>query len=118
VEYRLGREAEGQVSLISLNYLNNIYRNKSDIYEDSTENYINPMLDYWFDIRNGITFDYGLTLGDFERSPDLTGHVIMGRYTYRFNPRTSFPQIFLILFEIDFPGMTSFASGSSMGSPR
>jgi hypothetical protein len=53
------------------------------------ENYINPRLTYWFNIRNGMTLDYGFTLGDFERSPDFVGHTVTGRYTYRFNPRTS-----------------------------
>jgi hypothetical protein len=53
------------------------------------ENYINPRLTFWFDIRNGITLDYAYTLGDFERSSDLEGHEVTGRYTYRFNPRTS-----------------------------
>jgi hypothetical protein len=33
--------------------------------------------------------EYGLTLGDFELSSDLIGHMGTGRYTYRFNPRTS-----------------------------
>jgi hypothetical protein len=33
--------------------------------------------------------DYGFTLGDFERSSDFVGHTATGRYTYRFNPRTS-----------------------------
>jgi uncharacterized protein (PEP-CTERM system associated) len=36
-----------------------------------------------------VSLEYGLTLGHFERSPDFTGHMATGRYTYRFNPRTS-----------------------------
>ena len=84
MEYRFGRE-----NVIAVNYRNNIYEIKSEISEDSTENYINPRLTYWFNIRNGVSFEYGLTLGDFQRSPDLMGHMAMGRYTYRFNPRTS-----------------------------
>jgi hypothetical protein len=99
-EYRFGRE-----NLVSINYINNVYRNESDLYEDSTENYINPKLDYWFDIRNGISLEYGFTLGDFERSPDLTGHMIMGRYTYRFNPRTSvFADFTYYRRDFEFPG--------------
>jgi hypothetical protein len=84
VEYRFGRD-----NIFGINYRNNIYRIDSRSFEDSTENYVNPRLTYWFNIRNGITLEYGLTLGDFERSPDLTGHMGMGRYTYRFNPKTS-----------------------------
>jgi len=104
-EYRFGREGEDQVSLISLNYINNIYRNESDLYQDSTENYISPRLDYWFDIRNGISLEYGYLLGDFETDPDLTGQMIMGRYTYRFNPRTSvFADFTYFIRDFDFPG--------------
>ena len=84
VEYRLGRE-----NSFGINYRNNAYRIKSRVFEDSTENNINPRMTYWFDIRNGITLDYGFTLGDFERSSDFVGHAATGRYTYRFNPRTS-----------------------------
>jgi hypothetical protein len=84
VEYGFGRE-----NIFGINYRNNTYRIRSDQFEDSMENYINPRLTYWFNIRNGITLDYGLTLGDFERSSDLVGHTVTGRYTYRFNPRTS-----------------------------
>ena len=84
VEYRFGRE-----NTVALNYRNNIYEIDSEISEDSMENYINPRLAYWFNIHNGVSLEYGLTLGDFERSSDLTGHMGTGRYTYRFNPRTS-----------------------------
>ena len=84
VEYRFGRD-----NIFGIKYRNNIYRINSLLFEDSTENSINPRLTYWFNIRNGITLDYGFTLGDFERSPDFVGHTVTGRYTYRFNPRTS-----------------------------
>ena len=84
VEYRFGRE-----DIFSIYYENNIYRNQSPLSEDSTENFINPRLTYWFNIRNGLSLDYGLILGNFQRSPDLIGHTTTARYTYRFNPRTS-----------------------------
>jgi len=85
LEYRFGRE-----DIISINYLNNVYRNqRSSLFEDSTENYINPKLTYWFNIRNGLTLDYFLTLGNYERSPDQIAQGAMARYTYRFDPRTS-----------------------------
>jgi hypothetical protein len=84
LEYRFGRE-----DLISINYMNNIYRNESPLHEDSTENYISPALTYWFNIRNGISISYALDLGNFERSSDMTGNIATGRYTYRFNPKTS-----------------------------
>ncbi len=84
VQYQFGRE-----NIFSVNYRNNIYRIDSRTSEDSTENFINPRITYWFDIRNGVSFEYGLTLGNFQRSPDLIGHMGMGRYTHRLNPRTS-----------------------------
>ena len=84
MEYQFGREDR-----ISINYRSNIYEIQSRQFEDSREDYINPRLSYWFDIRNGVSLEYGLTLGHFERSPDLVGHMAAGRYQYRFNPKTS-----------------------------
>jgi hypothetical protein len=85
VEYRFGRE-----NLASLRYRNNIYDNNNDaLFEDSTENRINPLLNYWFDINNGITLEYILTFGHFQTSPNLVGHETRGRYTYRFDPKLS-----------------------------
>ena len=84
LEYRFGRE-----DIVSINYLNNVYRNQSTLFEDSTENYINPSLIYWFSIRHGVSLEYGLDMGNFQHSPDMTGNLGRGRYTYRFNPSTS-----------------------------
>ena len=84
LEYRFGRE-----NIIALNYRNNIYDIKSRAVEDSMENYINPRLTYWFNIRHGVYLEYGLTFGDFENSADWIGHMGTGRYIYRFNPKTS-----------------------------
>ena len=83
-EYQFGKEDR-----FSVQYRNNIYEVQSRRFEDSQENFISPKLTYWFDIRNGISLEYGLTLGNFDRSPDLTGHMATGRFTHRFNPRTS-----------------------------
>ena len=84
IEYRLGKESN-----ISLNYRSNIYRNQSSLFENSREDFVNPRFTYWFNIRNGVSLEYGFTSGHFERASDLTGHMGTGRYTYRFNPRTS-----------------------------
>jgi hypothetical protein len=84
IEYRFGRE-----NLAKLLYRNNIYRNNNDLYENSTENAINPLLSYWFDIRNGITLEYILTSGDFQVSDDLVSHEGRGRYTHRLDPKLS-----------------------------
>jgi hypothetical protein len=84
VEYRFGRE-----NLFSALYRNNIYRNQSPLFGDSQENTVSPKLDYWFNIRNGVTLEYILTFGHFENTPNLVGNRARGRYTYRFNPRFS-----------------------------
>jgi len=84
LEYRFG---EGNVA--SLNYRNMVYRNRSSLSENSEENVINPRITYRFDVRHSVSLDYSLSMGEFERSPDLITHLAIGRYTYRFNPRTS-----------------------------
>ena len=84
LEYRFGRE-----DLLTLSYRNNYYENKNEAVEDSRENYLSPRVDYWFDIRNGMTLEYAYTKGEFDRSPDLEGHMGRARYTYRFDPLTS-----------------------------
>jgi len=85
VQYQFGRG-----NLISLNYRNNIYHNQNPLFENSQENTINPRLTYWFNIKNGVTLEYFLTLGNYERSPDQLGQRANARYTYRFDPRLSF----------------------------
>jgi len=110
LEYRFGRE-----NIIALNYSNNIYEIKSDVYEDSMENYVNPRLNYWFNIRHGINLEYGLTLGDFENSQDLVGHMAMGRYIYRFNPRTStFGEYTQLWRNFDSPSVDNLVYGLSI----
>lgn len=90
IEYQFGPEDR-----LGINYRNNIYRTDSPDSPDSPgsessqENYINPFFSYWFDRRNGIALEYGLTYGEFDRSPDLTGHRANARYIHRFSPRHS-----------------------------
>jgi hypothetical protein len=84
VEYRFGREDK-----VGINYRNNIYRGLTEDVENSREDYVNPYIDFWFNQNNGIRLEYGYTKGDFETSPDFSGHKGILRYTYRFNPRTS-----------------------------
>ena len=84
LEYQFGPEDR-----IGVNYRNNIYRAESDTGQDSTENYINPFISYWFNRQNGIYLEYGYTDGTFDDSPDLEGHRLNGRYTYRFSPKSS-----------------------------
>jgi len=84
IEYQFGPE-----SRLGVTYRNNVYRTDSPSGENSQEHYINPFFSYWFDKRNGISLEYGLTYGEFDRNPDLTGHRANTRYTYRFSPKYS-----------------------------
>ena len=111
VEYRFGRE-----NLASLLYRNNIYRNKNALFEDSTENTINPLLNYWFDTRNGVTLEYVLTSGHFQRSPDLLANEARGRYTYRFDPKLSlFGEYIFIREDFRKPGVDFDVHNPSLG---
>ena len=84
VEYQFGLD-----NRLGVNYRNNIYRTESAAVQDSREDFINPYLSYWFDQRNGISLQYGLTYGTFETEPDLTSHMANARYIYRLSPKTS-----------------------------
>jgi hypothetical protein len=112
VTYRFGRE-----NRISLLYRNNIYRNKrDDLFEDSTENTINPRLDYWFDVRNGITLEGLLTYGNFGVTEDLVGYEGRGRYTFRLNPKLSlFGEHVYIKEDFENPGVDYYIHKPSLG---
>jgi hypothetical protein len=84
LEYQFGRE-----NRLGLSYRNNTYMNQSRLAEDSQENAINSNVAYWFDVRNGVSFNYGFSRGSFDRSPDFSVHSAGGRYTHRFSTRTS-----------------------------
>ena len=84
IEYQFGPE-----SRLGVTYRNNMYRTDSPSGQNSQEHYINPFFSYWFNKRNGIGLEYGLTYGEFDKNPDLTGHRANARYTHRFTPRYS-----------------------------
>jgi hypothetical protein len=89
LQYEFGRIDASAIDTLTINYRNNVYNIQSNLYEDTVEHYINPRITYWFNIRHGVSLEYGLDLGNFQRSPDVMGHMVTGRYTYRFNPNTS-----------------------------
>jgi hypothetical protein len=106
----------GENNHVFINYRNNVFQSENPFVEDSQENYINPGLSYWFNIRNGISLEYGLTLGDFERSSNLVGHIAKGRYTYRFNPRTStFVEYTFQRFDFEPPSIDFEVNNTSIG---
>lgn len=87
IEYMFGPE-----SRVGVMYRNNIYDTKAAGYYDSQENYVSPFFTYWFNRQNGISVEYGYTIGEFDdpAQSDLTGHSVKGRYTYRPSPKTSY----------------------------
>ncbi len=111
LDYRFGPDDR-----ISVSYRNNYYETKDPAAEDSRENYISPRLTYWFTIRHGLLLEYGFTHGDFEVSPDFIGNNLRGRYTYRFDPRTSvFVQYVFLKRDFDSPGIDYEVNNPSMG---
>lgn len=84
IDYQFG--AEDHFSVL---YRNNVYRNENPRFQNSMENTINPKVIYWFDIHNGVSLDYSLTLNTYQHSPDQLINTTTPRYTYRFDPRTS-----------------------------
>jgi len=111
IGYRFGRE-----NLLSLLYRNNIYRNENPQYEDSMENTLNPRLAYWFDIRNGVSLDYYITLNTYQVSPDQLVNAVTPRYTYRFNPATSiFGEFRFEYQDFESPGVDYYVYNPSVG---
>jgi len=110
-EYQFGPE-----NRVGVNYRNNIYRTESATGENSREDYFNPFFAYSFDQKNGIYLEYGYTMGDFERSPDLAGHRANARYTYRFNPKSSvFGEYTFSVRDFDSPSVDYDVNEPSMG---
>lgn len=111
LEYRFGRE-----NLFALGYRNTLYEIQSRTAEDSMENTVSPRLSYWFNIRNGIYLEYGLTSARFQRSADWIGHMITGRYIHRFNPRTSlFGDYTYLSRDVDSPSIDYTVHRPSLG---
>ena len=113
VEYQFAKDAS-----LSVLYRNNIYNvSGHDLrFEDSMENTITPKFNYWFDIRNGVSLEYDLTFGDYERSADQLSQGVRTRYTHRFNPRTSiFGEYYFQNQNFDFPGVDYNVQNPSLG---
>jgi hypothetical protein len=111
VEYQFAKEG-----LLSVLYRNNIYRNENRLYEDSMENTINPKITYQFDIKNGVSLDYYLTSGTYQRSPDQLAQGVTPRYTYRFNPRISiFSEYHFEWQDFKSPGVDYYVHNPSLG---
>jgi len=118
IEYFFARE-----SSLRFSYVNTYYENEDPTIEDSTSNAFNPVLNYWFNVRNGITLDYRYEQIDYDdlpgqadAEPDLTNNDIRGRYTYRFNPGTSvFADYIYQIRDYDDPGVDYTVNSPSIG---
>jgi hypothetical protein len=111
VDWRFGRE-----NTVGLYYRNNILRNDSSVYEDSTENYVSPRLAYWFDQRNGIILEYGYTDGEFQSSADFTAHRAYIRYNYRASATmTCFVDYEFLYYGYDDPGTDYTVNAPTVG---
>ncbi len=111
IAYRFGGE-----NRLSLLYRNNIYRNENPLFEDSMENTLNPNLDYWFDVKNGVSLDYRLSLNTYQVSSDQLVNTVTPRYTHRFNPRTSiFGEYRFEYLDSESPGVDYYVHNPSLG---
>ena len=111
VEYRFGAEDR-----ITMSYRSNYYDNQSRLFPDSREDFINPKLTYWFNVKNGVFVEYGLLFGDFEQSPDLLGHAPRARYIHRIDPRTSlFGEHIFLSRNFESPGIDYHVNAPSLG---
>ncbi len=118
LRYQFGKE-----DFFTIDYQNNVYNIQSRSSEDSMENTINSNINYWFDVRNGVSFQYNLAFSSFQNSadtvnpsPDLVRNTATGRYTYRFNPKTSvFANYTQSWLNYDNPGIDYVAYTPSIG---
>ncbi len=112
LEYRFGRE-----NRFTLFGRDNVYRNDSPFGENSHEDYVSPSLAFWLNQHNGIEAEYGLDNGDFQRSPDLVGHMARGRYIYRTMPgRNFFGDYIFLKRSFDSPGVNYSVHNPSIGT--
>ena len=118
IEYLFARDSSLRVA-----YINNYYANKDPQTQDSMSHAVNPVLTYWFNVRNGITLDYRYEQiaydddpGQAFNTPDLTNNDIRGRYTYRFDPATSiFAEYLYQMRDYDDPGVDYDIHSPSVG---
>jgi len=74
---------------LGFTYSNNIYRNENSTMNESTTDTYTPRVNYWFNQYHGVLFDYSYTKSDNTRYPDLRGQAYHGRYTYKYDLRSS-----------------------------
>ena len=106
----------GKEDRVDFAYRNMIYHNSNPSIPESRENFFNPRLTHWFDIRNGVVLDYGLTFAQFQQVPGFTGNMVKGRYIYRTDPRTSyFAETSYLRRDFESPGVSYDVYTPSVG---
>jgi len=81
-EYRFGIE-----NLISLYYRNTNHRSSDPTQDDYRENYVENVIEYWFNIKNAINIRSHFIKGNFDIETDLLYSVdVTARYIHRFTP--------------------------------
>ncbi|MBN2376138.1 MAG: hypothetical protein JXD22_07050 [Sedimentisphaerales bacterium] len=82
LEYRFGTD-----NSVRLYYRNSCYRSEDPTEDDYRENYGEAQLDYWFNVKNGISLLGHFIKGNFDEDTDLISSLdITARYRYRFSP--------------------------------
>lgn len=82
LNYNFGRENN-----FNLYYRNTNFRSQDHFEDDFREHYADTTLDYWFNIRNGISLLFKYTKGNFDIQTDLLyAYQIAPRYRFRLNP--------------------------------
>jgi len=82
-------------SSLGIVYRNNILVNDDNsLYANTTENFVGPYINYWFDAHNNLALDYGFTAGSYSggpppTAPNFTSQNPHARYTYRFDAQMS-----------------------------
>jgi len=112
MEYRFGSEES-----VGIRLRDNRYETDSSIFQDSREDSLSPFLRYWFNPQHGFTLDYEYMKGNFERAPDLDGHVARTRYIYRPEPPVSVWVEYLhAIRDFDQPGNSYTIMQPSLGT--
>ena len=81
MEYRFGRE-----NVLRFNYRYTDYKTYDEIDDGYKEHYLQNELDYWFNVRNGISIFTSLTQGNFKTETDfLYNFNVIPRLRHRLN---------------------------------
>ena len=78
----------GEEDSLSFGFLHRLYITDDPDSEDSEEFRPGADINYWFNIRHGLSLGYEYARATFDDSDDFDQHLGSATYTYRFSPRT------------------------------